>query len=106
MKNIVNKETNNKAAALDRVPEKTEANPKANLHGMRPFEAAVAQITDELFFELRAHSMLENTMQLKTALRIYIDILEDLHHQIETSCPFELAPPKRQPNAHVFRMSS
>ena len=47
--------------------------------GMSPFEAAIARITEELFAELRKQS---STEDVKSALRSYINMLEDLYSQI------------------------
>jgi len=50
--------------------------------GMRPFEAAIARITEELFSELRKQAKNGDTSELKSALRSYIDMLEDMYSQI------------------------
>jgi len=49
---------------------------------MGPFEQAITKITDELFSELRKQNSAENPAGLKTALRSYINMLEDLYSQI------------------------
>ena len=49
---------------------------------MTSFEDAIAKITDELFSELRKHTRHGGPEDLKTALRSYINMLEDLYAKI------------------------
>ena len=50
--------------------------------GMNPFESTIARISEELVTELRKHATSSNTGELKSALRSYITMLEELYSQI------------------------
>jgi len=61
-------------------PPREDGNP--GFDRMRPFETAIAKITDELLFEIRKTTSPNDTAELKTALRSYISMLEDLYRQL------------------------
>jgi len=50
--------------------------------GMNAFETTIARITNELFSELRKHANQNNSAEMKSALRSYINMLEDFYRQI------------------------
>jgi len=54
----------------------------AGATGMNPFESTIARISEELVTELRKHATGSNTGELKSALRSYITMLEELYSQI------------------------
>ena len=61
-----------------------DANPQDSIStsSMNPFEATIARISEELVSELRKQTTNGNTGELKSALRSYIAMLEDLYSQI------------------------
>ena len=48
----------------------------------RPYVATISSITDDFYSELRRYSKNGDKSELKTALRCYIDDLEDIYRQI------------------------
>jgi len=64
------------------IDSKTNLPGSANTSGMNPFEATIARISEELVSELRKQTTSSNSGELKTALRSYITMLEDLYSQI------------------------
>jgi len=73
-----------KPGSLSQTEGGDTANPGSGSGGMRPFEAAIAKITDELLRELRKNAGSDDKTELKTSLRSYIDMLEDLYRQLES----------------------